>query len=418
MSGCAGQGRGARVVEGSWPASFGAARNAAVRHCRGRWVLMVDADEEARCPDPQAVRRVLADAPGAAVAFWVPIDNRTGLGLGSGYAHAASRLYRRGRCEWRGRIHEQLVDLATGQLAPTLRVPGLRLAHDGYLATVEVARGKIERNVALARAEVEDPSLGDRGVALVWLGRALWAAGELEEALAALRDGSAEAGVPSARRLGLQGACEVALLLGQLDEAERLAQALRRASVRPAVPDWLEARVALVAGDPARAVALLDPYLESGAEGDDGRQVGPKEALEPWVEAMLALGRADEAAARLLTRLEQGLGLEVRLEVVVRAVRGAGRPLRELAAVLPLAEPEALVAGALHGLEPKDASKLLEALLDRVHHEAAASQQPLVVRTEGALLAGAAWLVARLDPATAEGWRRVLLDRGLAGLLA
>ena len=51
---------GARVVRGYWDDDFGAARNRSLAHCKGRWILWVDADERT-FGDPQKVRRKLAD---------------------------------------------------------------------------------------------------------------------------------------------------------------------------------------------------------------------------------------------------------------------------------------------------------------------------------------------------------------------
>ncbi len=51
---------GARVIEGHWESSFALARNAALAHAAGEWVLSIDADERLRA-DPEAVRRQLLD---------------------------------------------------------------------------------------------------------------------------------------------------------------------------------------------------------------------------------------------------------------------------------------------------------------------------------------------------------------------
>src|SRR4029453_16586622 len=49
---------GATVVEGEWHDDFGRARNAALEHCTGTWILHVDADETVAA-EPDALRREL-----------------------------------------------------------------------------------------------------------------------------------------------------------------------------------------------------------------------------------------------------------------------------------------------------------------------------------------------------------------------
>ena len=52
---------GATVVEGQWEDSFAVARNAALRHATGEWVLSIDADERLQT-DPDVLRAQLAAA--------------------------------------------------------------------------------------------------------------------------------------------------------------------------------------------------------------------------------------------------------------------------------------------------------------------------------------------------------------------
>lgn len=101
---------GARVVEGAWPLE-GERRTAAVKACRGDWIIEVDADERVTPALAEEVRRVIAATPGDAY-FLIPIANHVGgklirFGWGA-YNGAAMRaaLYRPGGKIWgRGRVH-------------------------------------------------------------------------------------------------------------------------------------------------------------------------------------------------------------------------------------------------------------------------------------------------------------------------
>lgn len=267
---------GATVVEGTWEDDFSRARNSALEHCHGDWVLSLDADEVVSCDDPAQVRRMLQAAGEDIEGLQLSVDNATGAGPGSGpgYAHVVDRLFRRGVCEWRGRVHEQLVRRGSDQLAAVAYLPSIRLVHHGYLGTALEARGKAARNLALARAEVADPSFGDRGVALVRLGRALWAAGRPEEALQPLLEGAGATGNATARRQGLTAAARIALDLGRIDTAAEIVADLRRCCTRRVLPDILDARVLLAKGRPAQALSLLDS-ASTPTRDDDGYEHGP-----------------------------------------------------------------------------------------------------------------------------------------------
>ena len=70
---------GARVIEGQWEDSFAQARNVALAHAAGEWVLSIDADERLRA-DPEAVQRQLLDPATEVEAYLVAIENLHGAG--------------------------------------------------------------------------------------------------------------------------------------------------------------------------------------------------------------------------------------------------------------------------------------------------------------------------------------------------
>jgi glycosyltransferase involved in cell wall biosynthesis len=395
---------GAVVVEAKWPGDFASARNAALAACQGTWVLSLDADEELCCPDPSAARRRLRSVSAEHSVLRISIDNATGIGLGAGYASVAGRLFRPDRCRWRGRLHEQLVDAASGELVASAHATFLRITHRGYLADALESRQKAARNLALARAEVADPSFGDEGLALVLLGRALWAAGDAEAALGPLLDGASATRNATARRQALTAAARILLQAGRADEAADVVARLRTVSNAAVLPDILDAGVQLSRGHAADALALLET-VTAVVRDDDGYEHGPGSVAAWRADALVALDRPDEAADLLLGLLRDANVLDAELDLLVEALERAGRELSELADALSPELLERMVAATLR-LESGRASRLLQAIWHREENGPGATT----------VLAGAALLARRLTAPEATSWSLVLRAHGLGEL--
>ncbi|MER3453164.1 MAG: hypothetical protein C4344_05870, partial [Acidimicrobiia bacterium] len=203
---------GARVVEGGWDGDFAKARNEALAHCRGEWILHVDADEVVRA-DREALFRRLRD-PRAPDAFLVPVENLEGANeeaVSGRRIHRGCRLFRRVRAQWYGRLHEQVL-ARPGQ--PPLQLGELhdvRIVHRGYLVDRWVGRAKAERNLALAEQALT-ASDGDPAFRELNMGRALIAVGRNEEALEHLRRATAQPGAGPAT-VGMAWRCGAQLLV-------------------------------------------------------------------------------------------------------------------------------------------------------------------------------------------------------------
>ena len=147
---------GATVYEFPWADDFAAARNAALSHATGDWIVFIDADEYFSDGTKGNLRTAItaAEAEGTEVLLvpWHNIDEGTGELLLDSYA---PRIFRRraGRC-YVGRIHEELRDAdgtvpKTNAVAPAL----LTLVHTGYSAVL--TREKGERNLRILLSELE-----------------------------------------------------------------------------------------------------------------------------------------------------------------------------------------------------------------------------------------------------------------------
>jgi tetratricopeptide (TPR) repeat protein len=175
---------GAEVHHFAWTDDFSAARNVALSHARGSWVLVLDADEELP-PDQHAhLLRDLDDTEAA--AFRLPIIN---VGDDQPGANYVPRLFRNvPGAHFVGRIHEQVFSSVLAVTKPwglSAKLGIARLWHHGYTAEVTRERGKVERNLRLLRqATGERPA--DANLRLN-LGLELVRSGELEAGLDAYR---------------------------------------------------------------------------------------------------------------------------------------------------------------------------------------------------------------------------------------
>lgn len=146
---------GAHVLHRPWRNDFAWARNEVLDRCRdAAYVLQIDADERARCSDPQALRRRLALLFDSVRVFSVPIDNLDGRGHIAS-SHDGPRVIRTDDVTYRGALHERPWS-TDGDTLLSLELTGLRLEHHGYTERVITAQHKSDRNLAISRRAYEE----------------------------------------------------------------------------------------------------------------------------------------------------------------------------------------------------------------------------------------------------------------------
>lgn len=385
---------GAKVVALSWEDHFARARNAALQHCRGRWILWIDADEE-WTGDSAALRRyLLADPP--ADAALVSITNLMGHGVESKTTHPAARVFRRG-LRFEGRVHEQVVRPdGAAVVAPPFE--GATILHHGYEDEVLARRDKLERNLHLSRKALEeatDPT--GVGRAEVDLGRSLLATGRASEALAHL-EAAAGSPEPATARMALHVGALAAMTASDLDRAAGLVARLRACSANPLLPDLLTAQLAYAARLYQEALGLFG-RLELPGTDQDHFFHRRSEITHMVAACHRALGRADLAAADILATLrEEGISRE-HIGVVVHDAKVAGTDLAEVGRALPGRALEAFLAQLLQ-LDPDDALAVMEG---------AWYSHP----GNMAILAAAGTLSPRAHPRAVIVWAGRLRERGL-----
>ena len=219
---------GANVIEAPWADDFAAARNLALAHANGAWVLSLDADETLTPDAADALTDTIAEAD--APALRVPIED---LGPSGDVEtiHFGVRLFRRVAAHrWQRPVCERVTTTAT-QYAP------LPIRHHGY-ATSASRYTKLDRNrLLLERAVAATPADAELRQRLAWtmliLGDPYAAVLHAEAALRRTR--STMTGL-----LAIDTLARARLLAGDLKGAAnacRTALALR--------PDWIDPRLLL-----------------------------------------------------------------------------------------------------------------------------------------------------------------------------
>ncbi len=285
---------GATVHEGEWHDDFGRARNEALAHCSGRWVLSIDADEELLVGNADVFRRQLRRS--TLDAYTVRIHNIQDVSGVVLVTHDPVRLFRRDRFRFEGRIHERpmpLVKNATGA-----SMPSLEIKHYGYIQDVIDSRDKINRNIALAEAAwAADP---DSPMARLEVARILSTTDRDDDTLAhvtALREAEHHLVRHTALHLGVQ----VLLRMRRFDEALEWSQQILDTGAPTALSTQLHAETLTHLGRLDEALAVLeDAPVDAAGVGVHGNRFSstPTEVLRGRLLA--TLGRDDEATEVLL----------------------------------------------------------------------------------------------------------------------
>lgn len=176
---------GAEVYSHTWDDDFAAARNTALEHATCDWILILDADEELPVSQHAGLLADMKDCK--AIAHRLPLINRGQENEGQSFV---PRLF----CNvpgayYYGRIHEQVFPSLL-----TLSKPwGLKVAmgtaeilHHGYAKETLQNRNKIERNLKLLQAAMEE-NPGDVNLTMN-LGLELVRADKLDAGIAKYRE--------------------------------------------------------------------------------------------------------------------------------------------------------------------------------------------------------------------------------------
>ena len=146
---------GAEIYHHEWADDFSAARNAALQHATGDWILVIDADEEL-LPDHQTTLQEEINAA-SVMAYRLPIIDKGREHEGCSYV---PRLFRNAPgLFFVGRVHEQIftsLEVRRAEWGLTNQLGKSALLHYGYVPEVVSSRDKIARNLRLLERAVEE----------------------------------------------------------------------------------------------------------------------------------------------------------------------------------------------------------------------------------------------------------------------
>ncbi|HEX4122408.1 MAG TPA: glycosyltransferase [Verrucomicrobiae bacterium] len=168
---------GAEVHSFEWCDDFAAARNTALEHATGDWILILDADEELMAGEGQILGREIQAS--TVLGYRIPIIDAGREAEGCSYV---PRLFRNAPgLFFVGRIHEQAfssIQVRCQQWGLKHQIGKSRLLHHGYSEEILAGRHKVERNLKLLRRAIDE--LPDEPNLLMSLGLELVRSGQLD----------------------------------------------------------------------------------------------------------------------------------------------------------------------------------------------------------------------------------------------
>lgn len=354
------------VVEGYWDDDFGAARNRALEHATSEWILVVDADETVG-GDVETIRPALAAA--RAHLYLMAVIAYDGDVPRTDAPHITARVFRNAEYMYAGRLHEQLVPRSPGTPATMEQLTEVHLRHTGYSEDAIEKHDKRNRNLALARRELEEKSASGCEPARLDLlranlARALASAGEVEEALAVGRDVRDAGRVPPTTVAEISTALVRACALAGMDDAvDEWLEVWERVDTSVVWARGVKARVLGSRGLWTEALEVLDTLptthvdrerrrfvkhdlvdLEIRARRQTGSRRRARRAAQDALAAgcspgdpadLVELFDADGALLALVTALPDALWREYVARCAVAPSLASATMLRTMAAVRP-----------------------------------------------------------------------------------
>lgn len=180
---------GAKIIKSTWKNDFSEARNQSLKHCTGKWILYLDADERLSKIDIAKFRNLLQnldDNVGMLICT-IESDHVNWSGEVEKHRGGYPRIFKNigyPKVHFKGRVHEQI--------SPSLKDAGYQMIstdivvhHLGYNQTKEIMEQKVKRNYSLLLDHVKEEPFN--GYAWYQLGQTLAQMGIKDQAENAIR---------------------------------------------------------------------------------------------------------------------------------------------------------------------------------------------------------------------------------------
>lgn len=144
---------GAKVIESPWREDFSYHRNESIAMASGKWIFIVDADEEVFCSNKPAFREILTKLTPEHKAVSIDVMDHTDGIISSTFT--SGRFFRNGEIHYEGIVHNRPV--FPGNSAVYKRE--IAIHHYGYDLSKEKMDAKFNRTVGLLKKRLEkDPN--------------------------------------------------------------------------------------------------------------------------------------------------------------------------------------------------------------------------------------------------------------------
>jgi glycosyltransferase involved in cell wall biosynthesis len=178
----------AKVFYYDWNDNFSDARNHALKHTSGDWILYLDADERLKNRNYSSIRNILETASDDVGALLCTIESLHRKDDGSSEMHRGTypRLFRNygyPSIKYTGKVHEQITP-ALRQLNKQIIESDIVIEHLGYNFDLQTIRDKTIRNYQLLIKQVNDEPTN--GYAWFQLGQTLGRLKLVEQSIMAL----------------------------------------------------------------------------------------------------------------------------------------------------------------------------------------------------------------------------------------
>ena len=143
---------GAKVYHFKWQNDFSSARNEALKHATGEWILVMDADERLLPGQEGKIRRYINLGYDG---IYVKIVNKDKNGKIESFANYPRLFRKKEGVKFKGKIHEQIGQSIVDS-GGKLVVSDIVIEHLGYGQDEETMERKFKRNLAILEDEIKE----------------------------------------------------------------------------------------------------------------------------------------------------------------------------------------------------------------------------------------------------------------------